>query len=67
MAVASISRITAASSLSWQDALERGLERARKTLRGITSVEVVSERATVEEGSISEYVVELKVVFVLEG
>ncbi|MEE8558583.1 MAG: hypothetical protein V3T14_11940 [Myxococcota bacterium] len=28
---------------------------------------VVSERATVEEGSISEYVVELKVVFVLEG
>ena len=46
--------------------MERGLERARKTLRGITDLEVVSERARVEEGKIAEYVLELRVVFVLE-
>jgi flavin-binding protein dodecin len=66
MTVASISRITAASPHSWQDALERGLERAQKTLRGIRNVEVVAERARVEEGKIAEYIVELKVVFLLE-
>jgi flavin-binding protein dodecin len=66
MSVASISRITAASPHSWQDALERGFERAGKTLRGISSIEVVGERARVEEGKIAEYVVELKVIFVLE-
>lgn len=66
MAVSSISRITAASPHSWQDALERGLERARKTLRGITTIEVVSERARVDQGKIAEYIVELRIVFVLE-
>jgi flavin-binding protein dodecin len=67
MSVASVSTITASSPESWQDALKRGLERATKTLRGIQSVEVVRERARVEEGRIVEWQVELKIVFVLEG
>lgn len=67
MTIASVSRITASSPHGFQDALERGLERARQTLRGITTLEVVSERARVEEGKIKDYVVELKVVFELEG
>lgn len=67
MSVASVSCITAASPVGWQDALERGLERASQTLRGIQRLEVVSERARVEEGKIVEYVVELKIVFVLES
>jgi flavin-binding protein dodecin len=67
MSVASVSTITAASPYGFQDALERGLERANKTLRGITSIEIVSERARVENGNITEYVVELKIIFVLEG
>jgi flavin-binding protein dodecin len=67
MTIASVSRITASSPHGFQDALKRGLERARQTLRGITALEVVSERARVEEGKIRDYVVELKVVFELEG
>jgi hypothetical protein len=66
MAVASISTITAASPISWQDAIERGFERARKTLRNITGLEVVEERARVEDGKISEFLVTLRVVFILE-
>ena len=66
MAVSSVSTITATSSESWQDALENGLERARKTLRGIDTLEVVAERAYVEKGEVKHYEVELKIIFQLD-
>ncbi|MFQ5699281.1 MAG: dodecin family protein [Myxococcota bacterium] len=67
MSVASVSTITASSKESWQDALRQGLERARRTLRGITSVEVLTERARVREGAILAYEVELKIIFELDN
>jgi len=66
MAVASVSTITAASPESWQDATLLGLERARQTLRGITGIKVLEEKARIEDGEITEYLVTLQVVFVLE-
>jgi flavin-binding protein dodecin len=66
MAVASVSTITAASPESWQDAVERGFERARKTLRNITGLQVLEEKARVEDGEITEYLVTMQVIFVLE-
>jgi len=66
MAIASVSTITAASPIGWQDAIERGFERARRTLRNITGLEVVDERARVEDGKIVEFLVTLRVVFVLD-
>jgi flavin-binding protein dodecin len=66
MAVASVSTITAASPESWQDAVQRGFERARKTLRHITGLQVLEERARVQDGEITEFLVTLKVIFVLE-
>jgi hypothetical protein len=66
MPVASVSTITASSKVSWQDALEQGLERAQQTLRGIREIEVVAERARVEGEAIAEYLVELKIIFELE-
>jgi flavin-binding protein dodecin len=66
MAIASVSTITAASSIGWQDAIERGFERAKQTLRHITGLQVVDEKARVEEGKITEYLVTLRVIFVLE-
>ncbi len=66
MAVASVSTITAASPVGWQDALERGLARARRTLRNITGLRVLEEKARVEDGRITEYLVTLQVIFVLE-
>ena len=66
MAVASISTITSASSNSWQEAAELGFERARQTLRGITGLKVVEEKARVEDGRIVEYLVTLQVIFLLE-
>ena len=67
MTVSSVSTITATSKESWQDALQNGLKRANKTLRGIQTIEVLSERADVEDGDIKNFVVELKVIFTLDG
>ena len=66
MAVARVSKITAASSKSWQDAVNEGLKRANKTLRGITGLEVISQKAHIEKGKITEYRVTMEVTFILE-
>jgi hypothetical protein len=66
MAIASVSTITSASPIGWQDAIERGFERASKTLRHITGLQVLEEKARVEEGRITEYLVTMQVIFVLE-
>lgn len=47
MAVARVSKITAASSKSFQEATEEGLERATKTLRGVTGFEVLSLKGNI--------------------
>jgi flavin-binding protein dodecin len=66
MAIASVSTITSASPNGWQDAAELGFERANQTLRNITGVKVVEEKARVEEGVIVEFLVTLQVIFLLE-
>ncbi len=67
MAVASVSKITAASPTSFDTALQEGLARASKTLRGITGLHVIEEKASVKDGKIDEYRVTMEVTFILEG
>ena len=66
MAIASVSTITSASPNSWQEAAELGLARARQTLRGITGIKLLEEKARVEDGVIVEYLVTMQVIFLLE-
>ncbi|MBN9559590.1 MAG: dodecin domain-containing protein [Alphaproteobacteria bacterium] len=66
MAVASVSKITAASSKSFDDAVTEGLMRASKTLRGITGLHVVEHKASVTNGKVAEYRVTMELTFVLE-
>jgi flavin-binding protein dodecin len=66
MAVARVSKITASSAKSFQDATEQGLQRATKTLRGVTGFEVASLKGKVEDGKITEYRATLEVTFILE-
>ena len=66
MAVARVSKITASSEQSFQDATEEGLKRATKTLRGVTGFEVMSLKGKVENGKVIEYRVTLEVTFILE-
>ncbi len=66
MAVARVTEITASSTKSFQQAVTDGLKRAAKTLRAITGIEVVGQKAKVENSKITEYRVTLKVTFVLD-
>ena len=67
MAVARVSQIIGASPHSCEDAVRNALERANKTIRGITGIEIVKENAAVEGGKIAEYRATVNVTFVLEG
>lgn len=67
MTVARVTEITASSTKSIEGAIEEGLSRASKTLRGIKGLEVVSTKAKVDDGKISEYRVTLKITFLLDG
>jgi flavin-binding protein dodecin len=67
MAVARVTEIIASSTKSFEDAINEGVDRAGKTLRGITGVHVVALKAAVEDGKISEYRAQMNITFILEG
>jgi dodecin len=66
MAVARVTKITASSKKGWEDAANQGLKRAAATVRGITGLEVVSQKAKVEGGKIVEYRLTMELTFLLE-
>jgi flavin-binding protein dodecin len=66
MAVARVTEVVASSPKSWQDAVNEGLKRANKTLRNLTGLEVVEQKAKIENGKITEYRVKMKITFILE-
>jgi hypothetical protein len=66
MTVARVTKITASSPEGFKGAISEGLERASKTVHGITGLEVVSQKAKVVDGKISEYRATLEVTFVLD-
>ena len=66
MAVARVTEIIASSSDGFEAAIKDGLERASKTLRGITGLHVVSLKAAVDNGKISEYRAQMNITFILD-
>lgn len=66
MAVARVTQIVASSTKGLEEAIQEGLGRAAKTLRGITGLEVTKINAKVENGKIVEYRVHMNITFVLE-
>ncbi|WP_456405582.1 dodecin family protein [Thiolapillus sp.] len=66
MTVAKITEITATSKKSFDDAVQKGVARASKTLKNITSVWVADQSASVKNGKISRYEVRLKITFILK-
>ncbi|MEK7448964.1 MAG: dodecin family protein [Planctomycetota bacterium] len=66
MAIARITQLVASSPKSIEDAIQEGMRRASKTLRGITGLEITKINAKVEDGKIVEYRVHLSITFILE-
>jgi len=63
MWVSKINEIIGSSPLSFEDATRRVVERAYRTLRGITGIHVLEKRVKVENDAIVEYRVRLQLVF----
>ena len=66
MSIAKVTEVISSSSKSFDDAVENGIERASKTLKGISGAWVADQKVTVKDGKIDEYRVVMKVTFVLE-
>ena len=66
MSVAKVTEIISSSSKSFDDAVENGVKKASKTLKGITGAWVADQKVTVKDGKIDEYRVVMKVTFVLQ-
>ena len=67
MAVARVTEISATSPQGFEDALRQGLERANRTLRGVTAAWVKEQRVKLQDGQVREYQANIQVTFVLEG
>jgi hypothetical protein len=65
MTVARVSEIIAASPTSFDDAIKAGIARAAKTLKNVKGAWVQDQELVLDDGSIKEYRVHLKVTFVL--
>lgn len=51
------------STKSFNDAILQALKKASKTVKGISGFEVVKQMASVEDGKITQYKVNLKLAF----
>lgn len=65
MSIAKVTEVISSSTKSFDDAVENGIARASKTLKGIKSAWVADQNVIVTDGKISEYRVVLKITFVL--
>lgn len=63
MWVSKVSEIIGSSSESFEAAARGVVERANRTLRGITGIEVLEKSVRVDDDRISEYRVRLRLVF----
>ena len=65
MSVARVTEVISSSTESFDDAIKSGIARASETLDNITSAWVQDQKCVVDNGSISEYRVAMKITFVL--
>jgi flavin-binding protein dodecin len=63
MWVSKITELIGSSPESFDDAASRLVERADRTVRGITGIEVLSKRVRVEDYAIAEYRLRVRLTF----
>jgi len=67
MAVAKITEISSSSKKSFEDAIQKGIDRAAKTLDQVSGAWIKGQKVVVDNGQIVEYRVIMKVSFVLKN
>jgi len=66
MSIARVTEITATSREGFDDALQQGINRASKTLKNIKGAWIKEQEVTITDGEIDQYVIKMKVTFVLD-
>ena len=66
MAIARDTHIIASSPKGIEEAIQLGLKRAAKTIRGITGIHIDEINAKVVRGKLVEYRVHMRITFILE-
>ena len=66
MAIAKVEELTSTSTVSFEDAIKKGISRASKTLRNVRSAWVKEQQVRIDGGQITEYQVNLLITFVLD-
>ncbi len=67
MTMLKVIEVLAQSEKSWEDAANNALLQAKESVRGIRSIYIKNMEAVVEDGRISEYRINAKISFLLEG
>ncbi|TGV16157.1 dodecin domain-containing protein [Mesorhizobium sp. M8A.F.Ca.ET.173.01.1.1] len=65
MSVARVTEATSSSKKSFQDAIEKGIARAAKTLKNVEGAWIQDQKIVVVDGKIAAYRVNMKVTFIL--
>jgi hypothetical protein len=63
MAVLKVIEVLANSEKSWEDATKKAVEHASKSVKNIRSVYVNEQSASVDDGKISDFRVNVKITF----
>nr|WP_321414466.1 dodecin family protein [uncultured Allomuricauda sp.] len=63
MAVLKVIEVLANSSKSWEDATNNALDQASKSVKNIRSIYINEQSATVKDGKIDNYRVNVKITF----
>ena len=66
MSVAKVSEIISSSKKGFDDAIEEGIRRAKKTIKNMKSAWVKDQSVEIKNGEIEEYRVILVITFVLD-
>jgi len=67
MAVLKVIELVGTSPNSWEEATKNAVDKAAETVRGIVGADVVGQNVVVKNGAITEYRIDVKVAFVVEG
>ena len=67
MSIVKVVELLANSNKSWEDAVKNAVKEASKTIKNIRSVNVSNTSATVKDGEIDEYRVNVRVTFEIKG
>ncbi|TXE06346.1 dodecin domain-containing protein [Seonamhaeicola algicola] len=66
MAVLKVIEVLSNSEKSWEDATKKAVKKASKSLTNIRSVYVQDQSASVKDGEVTDFRVNLKITFELE-